>query len=292
MSESGAAIETVTTGQTSRWRMMRAVMAKDWLEHRWRFALSTVVLSGLLAGLLRAQIIPYREAALLIYWPVGVMVVIFLAMGGVSAERGEGAWGFLVAQPIRRASLLRGKWAFGAMQIVGIIAIATLLGALAMWSRGFEQWHLLNDDSWSGETETWWNTIIPPVTRTDAVTYHPIVWLLRTSAMTGVTLLCLYTPLMLLSSRYKSEAIAGLFGLLWMILIHIWLVVILTIGVALLDPQGDDYFFPINPLSPLLFAFIDEGGSRWIMIAAAYLLTWVVLPLCLARFWIREVPRS
>ena len=46
-----------------RWALLR----KEWQEQRWRFVLGTVVLSGMLAGLLRAQVVPHNEAALFIY---------------------------------------------------------------------------------------------------------------------------------------------------------------------------------------------------------------------------------
>ena len=110
--------------------MRRALLWKEWREQRWRFFLGTFVLSGLLAGLLRAQIIPANEAALLIYWPVGLVMVIFLAMGSVAAERNDCTWEFLTAQPVSRAEVLLAKWRMGFLQLIGMITIATLAGDL------------------------------------------------------------------------------------------------------------------------------------------------------------------
>src|SRR5260221_12632211 len=94
-----------------------ALLRKEWQEQRWRFFLGTVVFSCLLAGLLRAQIIPNGEAALLIYGPVGLVMTIFLAMGSVASERADHTWEFLTVQPVSRAQLLRAKWMMGVAQL-------------------------------------------------------------------------------------------------------------------------------------------------------------------------------
>ena len=97
--------------------------------------LGTFVLSGLLAGLLRAQIMPYYEAFLFIYWPVCTVMVIFLAIGTVAPERADRTWEFLLALPISRAEILVAKWAWGLYQWIAMVVIATLAGGLALWSR-------------------------------------------------------------------------------------------------------------------------------------------------------------
>ena len=75
--------ENVRGALVRRQTVWAALLRKEWCEQRWRFFLGTIVLSGLLAGLLRAQIIPPLEAAALIYGPVGLILVIFFAAGPV-----------------------------------------------------------------------------------------------------------------------------------------------------------------------------------------------------------------
>ena len=94
------------SGPISRWQVLAGLWAKEWHEQRWRLFLGTVVLAGLLGGLLWAQIMPPQESALLIYWPTGMVLVIFLAMGSVAAERADRTWEFLLAQPVTRGDVL------------------------------------------------------------------------------------------------------------------------------------------------------------------------------------------
>src|SRR5580704_10557154 len=124
----------------NRRQIFCALLLKEWQEQRWRFFLGTTVLSGLLAGLLRAQIIPNGEAVLLIYGPVGLVMVVFLAMGSVASERADRTWEFLTVQPVSSAQLLRAKWLMGLALLAGMIAIATTAGMIAMASRGFRRW--------------------------------------------------------------------------------------------------------------------------------------------------------
>ena len=96
-----------------RRQVRAALLRKGWHEQRWRFSLGTVVLTGLLAGMLRAQIIPANEAALLIYWPVGVVMVIFLVLTAITFS----LLGFII-----------GIWAdnFEKLQLVPLLVITPL----------------------------------------------------------------------------------------------------------------------------------------------------------------------
>src|ERR1041384_957150 len=110
-------------------RAVRAgLLRKEWQEQRWRFFLATLVLSGLLAGLLRAQVIPAKESLILIYWPAGLLILLFLAMGPVASERANRTWEFLMAQPVSRGEVLRAKWLMGLLQLVGVMMIACFAG--------------------------------------------------------------------------------------------------------------------------------------------------------------------
>ena len=206
-----------TSDQMARWfahkRQMRAaLLSKEWSEQRWRFFLGTIVLSGLLAGLLRAQVIPYTEAALMIYWPAGIVMVIFFAMGSVAAEKSERTWEFLTAQPISRAEILRAKWLMGLMQLVGMMAITTVAGLLAMYSRGFRLMpstlHMWRADNIAdlpkmlSATVGVWST------------GHPAIWLCVLAVSATVALTCCYTPLFFILTRARNEFAAALGGIL------------------------------------------------------------------------------
>ncbi|HVP12896.1 MAG TPA: ABC transporter permease subunit, partial [Phycisphaerae bacterium] len=216
--------------KVTRKSIRAALLRKEWQEQHWRFVLGTIVLSALLAGMLRAQIIPSNEAAVLIYWPVGVLMTIFIAMGPVATERADRTWGFLIAQPVSRADVLLAKWRAGLYQVLGIMAIATAAGALALWSRGFRitpvSYYQIGPSDGPLQTLSKWlagNGVRNyEIAYTTAVT-HPVLWLCVVSVVSTAALVCWYTPLFFILSRGRSEFSAGLGGILLTIAVHIWL---------------------------------------------------------------------
>ena len=269
--------------QPPRRQAARALWRKEWHEHRWRFLLGTLVLSLMLAGLLRAQLIPYREATLLIYWPVGMVMTVLLAMGFVAAEKADRTWAFLVAQPVSRAAILRAKWALGLLQLVGMLAIATACGVLAMWSRGFYEYHVLWADDPRRISDSFSKWLI--VRLGD----HPGVWVAQVGLVSIVALSCWYTALFLVLARARNEFEAGLAGLLLTILLHLWLLVaIVLLNVHRSDLAYQDWrAIPIlaaghlNPLSLLLMPFNPNSPRGWPLCLPLNLLVWVCLPIWL-----------
>jgi ABC-type Na+ efflux pump permease subunit len=270
-----------------------ALMWKEWREQRWRFALGSVVLGGLLAGLLRAQVIPPGEAALLIYWPVGVIMVIFLAMGPVATERADRTWEFLLARPVSRAQVLRAKWAVGVLQLVGMLAIATVAGMLAMWSRGVR---LTPDVVADIQQESNRAALLGYPEQIGFAQFplsHPFLWLGLVACMAAVSLACWYTPLMLILSRARNELGAALGGILLTIALHAWVAQFAAYALgykALLLPAV------FNPLSPMVFVLTPNPplfrawGHTWgevmpalALVTAFYIAIWIVLPVALIR---------
>jgi hypothetical protein len=265
------------------------MLRKEWQEQRWRFLLGTVVLSGLLAGMLRAQVVPIHEAALLIYWPVGILMVIFLAMGPVAAERADRTWEFLVSQPVSRAEILVAKWRMGLIQLLGMMAIATTAGLLALWSRGFYGQTTLHDgrslstarhDEFYAEAAIEW-----------AVT-HPAIWLCALAATATISMACLYTPLFLLLTRARSEFTAALGGIMLTIVVHAWLiqfgVFVYEVGrVGLSSALSPFVTAALNPLSPLLLAVAPAKSVWWpwsvLVHLAIHIALWIVLPVWIVR---------
>lgn len=282
---------TLTVSPRSPRRAIRAALAhKEWLEQRWRFALGSLVLSALLAGMLRAQIIPSNEAAVLIYWPVGVLLAIFMAMGSVATERADRTWEFLIAQPVSRADVLLAKWRAGLWQLLAIIAIATIAGALALWSRGSRVLPMQLDGyspptntvnqvlGWSpAEHGIWWRVFnaLAAVQVT-----APILWLGIVGFVSAVSLACWYTPLFFILSRARNEFAAGLGGILLAIVAHVWL---LQFAATAFGSQW--LFWPslANPLAPLALIWSPQSAVFLPALMAIHVLVWLVLPCVIVR---------
>jgi len=253
----------------------RALLWKEWREQRWRFFLGTFVLSGLFAGLLRAQIIPRNEAALLIFWPVGLVMVIFLAMGSVAAERSDRTWEFLSAQPVSRAEVLLAKWRMGFLQLVGMITIATLAGVLAIWSRGFRRVPIFQEY----HEDTISQKMVEVLTAQPVT--HPLIWLCTFASIAMIALVCWYTPLFFILTRARHEFAAALGGILLTITLHVWLFhlfVYADAGIRVL-------FFTtlLNPLSALVL-ILDPKYEIWLpVLLLAHIWLWVILPLWFVR---------
>lgn len=248
-----------------RRRMLAALVHKEWHEHRWRFFLGTIVLSGLLGGMLRAQLVPYNEAALTIYWPAGLIMAIFLAMGPVAAEKSDRTWEFLLAQPISRADVLHAKWCVGLCQLLGMIAIATLVGLVAMWSRGFygrsavfeyvQQDVKLNVFTWA--------------------VGHPGAWICLLALTAIVSLSCWYTVLFIILTRARNEFSAAMGGILLTIALHAWL------AQMVFERLRVPAMF--NPIAPFVVVIYQVP---WLpLMLLVHILLWIAMPLLLVRWF-------
>lgn len=273
-----------STPPTVARRIRRALMWKEWREQRWRFLLGTMVVTGLMAGLMRAQVIAPREAALFVCWPVGIVMTIFLAMGPVASERADRTWEFLVAQPVRRSDVLLAKWRVGLLQLTAMMLIATAAGMLALWSRTR---HCVPIEI----------TFIPRDTPDDWMhslrvlyAYRPVLWLGCYGLVATITLLSCYTPLFFTLTRARNEFTAALGGILLVIVAHAWVFQIGVAGsvhAALLLSGG------LSPLAPLLLhpltvqAWWPNIDLTTMAIALAlwpvHLLVWMIVPLRLVK---------
>lgn len=246
-------------------QVRRALIFKEWIEHRWRFALGSIVLSVLLGGMLRAQIIPYNEAAVFVFWPVGTLMTIFLAMGPVAMEKTGHTWEFLLAQPVPRFHILLAKWRMGMYELLGMNCIAFVVGLLAMWSRGFYGRASLLDNPWEGSKLRAW---------LDMVEAHPGGWLFALVMASTAALACWYTFLFFVLTRARNEFTAALGGLLLTIAAHVWLgqwnVVALRIPVLanpfatfwiFLSPERISWLPLVIPVQLLLWI----GGTLWVV---------------------------
>ncbi|MBI4023649.1 MAG: ABC transporter permease subunit, partial [Verrucomicrobia bacterium] len=187
----------------------KALLFKEWREQRWRFFLSSLVFCMLTAGLLRAQVIPTYQAILLINWPVGILMALFLAMGPIAGERGNRTWEFLVAQPISRKELIAAKWLMGFLQLIGVITMSTLAGELALWSRGI---HFVTSRFHD-------QTLLQQL----QIQMSPMAWVGLSGFISAVVLGCWYTPLFFLLIRARDESMAALMGVLLTGGLHVWL---------------------------------------------------------------------
>ena len=263
--------------------VLRALLRKEWAEQRWRFVLGAVVLSAMLAGLLRAQVIPYNESALFIFWVVGIPLTIFLAAGPVAGERSAGTWTFLLAQPVTRSNLLVAKWLVALGQLLGIIALAALAGGAAILSRGGSGSLTALADP-GEEVFKHWQSVF------DWATAHPVGWLFVVAAAAAVSLSCWLTGLCFVLARGRNEFAAGLGGILLTILLHAWLLV----GIGMIAGGGETAltWLPrplgvvvasLNPLAPLFMALSPELHRWFVPAVLVNLVVWIVLPVLAVR---------
>jgi len=234
-----------------------ALLRKEWCEQRWRFFLGTIVLSGLLAGLLRAQIISSLEAEVLIYGLVGLVMVIFFAAGPVATERADRTWEFLTVQPVTRSDVILAKWAIGVFQLAATMILATIAGLLATWSRGFRIMPDLSESFASVEAFGTWSTV------------HPALSLCAFAGVSTLALACWFTPLFLLLARARNEFAAALGGLL------------LTIALLLWSQLG--WMAMLNPLAPLVLMFLPHPPVSIPLFLPVDIALWIVVPLWCTR---------
>jgi len=269
--------EDVRGARVRRQAVWAALLRKEWCEQRWRFFLGTVVVSGLLAGLLRAQIVSSVEAAVLIYGPVGLILVIFFAAGPVSSERSDRTWEFLVVQPVSRSEVILAKWAMGVVQLIGTMVIATLAGLLAMWSRGIRMMPDVSEFYAHNGPEAFvtWSTT------------HPSLSLCTFAIVGTIALACWFTPLYLLLARARNEFPATLGGVFLTIAVLLWLMV----GISHARNTGANWFATLvtaspwvamtilNPISPFLL-IIAPNDATWLpLVLVVDVIVWIVFPL-------------
>ena len=268
--------------------VFRALLRKEWCEQRWRFFLGTVVLSGLLAGLLRAQVVPAIEAAVLIYGLVGLVLVIFLAAGPVAAERADRTWEFLIAQPASRSQVVLAKWAIGVFQLTGTMVIATSAGLLALASRGMRIMPRVPGSYGQSSAEVFlaWSAT------------HPSLSLCLFAAVGTIAMICWFTPLCLLLTRARNEFTAALGGLLLTIALLLWLGQFHYLSSAI--PPGQTFALwqfihmggidsvlawvaVLNPLSPLVLILEPDYFLLLLWAVLVHVAIWIALPLWCAR---------
>ncbi len=264
--------------------IIRALMNKEWQEQRWRFFLSTFVLSGLFASLLSARIIPPNEVSILIYGLVGPLTVIFLTTGPVATERAHGTWEFLSALPISRSDLLLTKWKTGLYQLIGMMTITTLIGVLTLWSRGSPNLAIQNPAHQRFLISSFYHSgnlmdpnFIPPNSLSQAYFQviiqwafgYPTILICLFACLSTIILSCCYTFFFFILTRARNEFSAALGG----ILLTIVMVIMMASWTRFLDPF----------LS--LFLILDPEQIVWVpLLLLIHILLWVALPLwCVKR---------
>lgn len=132
--------------RVTKWEMLRPLFTKTWLETRSRFLIGLVAVAGLCLALvlwqgpLRARLslgtsraVPDTVVATLAYaeyihrflyagavQPLGQLVALILAMGGLQREREIGTTALTLALPVRRRDLV------GARAVVGIVQVTVV----------------------------------------------------------------------------------------------------------------------------------------------------------------------
>jgi len=195
--------------------------------------------------------------------------------GSVATERADRTWEFLIAQPISRADVLFAKWAMGLIQLVGMLAIATMVGVLALLSRhGFGRTSYMEQAGVEAPS-----TMIDLLLRIAA---HPTLALSLLGLIATASLVSWYTPLFLLLTRARNEFTAALGGIMLTIALHAWLAQFLAAtSVHLHSSLPFLISASLNPIAPLVLAI--HPGLIWLAPFGifAHPLVWVVLPMWL-----------
>jgi hypothetical protein len=263
---------------SGRKRILRALIWKEWIEHRWRFLLAVILLSTLLGGMLRAQVIPYNEAAIAVYWPAGTLLALFLAMAPIPQEKSGRTWEFLLAQPVPRFEILLAKWRMGLIQLVATCLTAGGVGLVAMWSRNFYGSVTIWEHEPGGTQflEHW----------LELVSQHPGLWLIVIMIVASISLCCWYTFLFFALIGARNEFEAALGGVLLTGAAHAWLA---QIGVG---PQSLRALAGLNPFATFI-ALIYPVHQAWLLLMLpVHLSLWIGGPLLLARRFSRRVSRA
>ena len=82
-------------------KIVRSLLWKEWHEQRWKLAFGSVILMGLVSVGLQARLLPDRDILLLAIFVGSYLLPVFVAMGLVAAEQGEGSLHTLLALPLR-----------------------------------------------------------------------------------------------------------------------------------------------------------------------------------------------
>jgi len=252
-------------------RPWRALLWKEWREQRWRCALGTLVLATLSASLVRAQLVTLPEAAVMIFWPIGLLLAIFLAMGSVATERADGTWPFLRARPVGPAFILRIKWAAGAAYLAGALLIAAGAAHVAAWSRG-----LFDLPAPPPELAASMSAAVP-------LPNSP-AWLWNLVFLALVALLAWYTVLFFLLTRARDELHAGIGGVLLTLACLAWLLQLFmaSLGEGWLSAPVRGILWMsclLNPLSPL--ALLEAPLGYRLLATAIALGVWIAGPVWL-----------
>ncbi len=246
-----------------------ALLWKEWREQRWRIALGALVLTTLSGSLVRAQLLPLREALIPIFSGLALLLTSFFAMGSVATERQDRTWHYLLARPIARPTILRVKWLVGAGGLLGCLLLAALAAHLAAGSRGIFDFQPMSQ---------------PQYTQSGALHSQPLstgsaAYLWWTLTRAAFAMLGWYTVLFFILARARDELHAGLGGLIisvgalcWLAqhaVLHFW-----PTGWPVLLREALRVVAYLNPLTPLYF--YDEGPTPVVLLSMAVCSAWVV----------------
>ncbi len=115
--------------------MMKALLWKEWHEHRWRVALATVWLLGVTAIGLKTRILPDIVILMLTWAPTILILPVFFGMGLFASERKAGTLPYLIVQPVGRGPILATKVIAGLLAYMTPVAIGGVAICLAVGGR-------------------------------------------------------------------------------------------------------------------------------------------------------------
>ena len=116
-------------------KIVRSLLWKEWHEQRWKLAFGSVILMGLVSVGLQARLLPDRDILLLAIFVGSYLLPVFVAMGLVAAEQGEGSLHTLLALPLRPWIMLGVKLSVGVAACIAPLAASAALACLMAGGR-------------------------------------------------------------------------------------------------------------------------------------------------------------
>jgi len=116
-------------------KLVRSLLWKEWREQRWKLAFGSVTLAAFTGVGLQARLVPDEYIVLLTSFVGGWLLPVFVAMGLVAAERGEGSLHTLLALPARPWVVLAVKLLVGAAACLAPLAASAGIACLLVGGR-------------------------------------------------------------------------------------------------------------------------------------------------------------
>lgn len=117
--------------------MIKALLWKEWQQHRWKLAFGCVLLVGYTMIGVQTRLLPDIAVIVSSMFLGSIVLPIFVSMGLIAAERSDGTLKTLLALPVKARTIFAVKIAIGAAAC--IVPIVCSFAAACVMTRGREE---------------------------------------------------------------------------------------------------------------------------------------------------------